>query len=145
MSWPTFTWNTYIVSHIWYFSGPHVLWPWIIFKCQIKYNWVINGLYRLIGAYYHQCLHDTHIVSHIYGLSVDLIIFDRGWPWFTLNCQIRVIDCLVSCISLIVYVTIWICVNNVLIHVWLPVNYGSDFEQYLNQRQLDPISLLVSF
>ena len=29
--------------------------------------------------------------------------------------------------------------------IWLPGNYGSDFEQYLNRFQLDPISLLVNF
>ena len=38
---------------------------------------------------------------------------------------------------------ICICVNNE--KKQLPGNYGSDFEQYLNQIQLDPISLLVNF
>ena len=48
-----------------------------------------------------------------------------------------------GCISWIVHVIIWICINNE--QIWLPGNYGSDFEQYLNRLQLDPISLLVNF
>ena len=96
--------ETHIVSHIWYFSWPHYLWPWMIFKGQIKYNCVLNGLFLLNGACYDQILHETHRGCHIhvYGLSVDLMLFelDDIWPWMTFKCQIG--------------------------------NYGSDFEQYLN-------------
>ena len=75
------------------------------FKGQIKYNWVVNGLYLLYGACYDHILHETHIGSHIhvYGLSVDLMIFelDDLWCWMTFKGQIG--------------------------------KYGSDFEQYLNK------------
>ena len=134
--------ETHIVSHIWYFSWPHDLWPWVTFKGQMKYNWICNGLYLLNGACYDQSLHAMHIVSHIYGLSVDLMIFDLGWT-MTFKGQIKVFECLVGCISWIVHVIIWICVNNE--QIWLPGNCGSDFEKYLNRLQLDPLSLLVNF
>ena len=52
-----------------------ISWPLTTFKGQIKYN----GLYLLNGACYDQCLHITQIVSHIYGLSFDLMILDLGW------------------------------------------------------------------
>ena len=62
------------------------------FEGQIKYNWVFNGLYLLNGACYDQILHETHRGSHIhvYGLSVDLMIFelDDLWPWMTFKGQI---------------------------------------------------------
>ena len=51
----------------------------LTFKGQIKYNLVFNGLYLMNGACYDQSLHETHIVSHI---SVDLMIFDLGWPLY---------------------------------------------------------------
>ena len=57
--------------------------------------------------------------------------------------QIEVIKCLVGCISWIVHVIIWMCVNNE--QIWLPGNYGSDYKQYLNRLQLDLISRLVNF
>ena len=78
-----------IVSHIWYFSWPHYLWPWMTFRGQIKYNWVFNGLYLLNGANF---TWNTYIGSHIhvYGLSVDLMIFelDDLWPLMTFIGQI---------------------------------------------------------
>ena len=61
----------------------------------------------------------------------------------TFEGQIEVIGYLVGCISWIVHVIIWICVNNE--QIWLLGNYGSDFEQYFIRLQLDPISLLVNF
>ena len=67
--------------------------------------------------------------------------FGLGWP-LTFKDQIKVFECLVGCISWIVHVIIWICVNNE--QIWLPGNYGRDFEQYFNRLQLDPISLLVN-
>ena len=115
------------------------------FKGQIKYNWTFNGLYLLNGAFYDKSLHATQIVSHIYGLSVDLMIFDLGWlwHWITFKCQINVFEWLVGYISWIVHVIIGICVNNE--QIWLPGIYGlSDLEQYLNRLQLDPISRLVN-
>ena len=74
--------ETHIVSHIWYFSWPHYVWPWMTFKGQIKYNWVFNGLYLLNGACYDQILHESHIGSpiHVYSLSVDLLNLWTGWP-----------------------------------------------------------------
>ena len=51
----------------------------------------------------------------IYDISFDLMIFDLGWP-------VKVRCCYM-------YVVIWICVTNE--QIWLPGNYGSDFEQYL--------------
>ena len=51
-------------------------WPLTTFKGQIEYN----GLCLLNGACYDQSLHITQIVSHIYGISVDLMILDLGWP-----------------------------------------------------------------
>ena len=36
------------------------------------------GLYLLNGACYDQSLHETYIVSHIYGLKVDIMILDLG-------------------------------------------------------------------
>ena len=70
----------HIVSHIWYFSWSLDLWPWMTFKGQNKYNWNFYGLHLLNGACYDQSVHATHTVSHIYDISVDLVIFDIGWP-----------------------------------------------------------------
>ena len=36
-------------------------------------------LHLLNGASSYQILDETHIVNHIYGLSVYLITFDFGW------------------------------------------------------------------
>ena len=36
-------------------------------------------LHLLHGASSYQILHETHLVNHIYGLSVYLITFDLGW------------------------------------------------------------------
>ena len=75
----------HLVSHIGYFSWPHYLWPWMIFK-------VVNGPFLLNGACHDQILHETHIGSHIhvYGFSVDLVIFELNdhWPWMTFKCKI---------------------------------------------------------
>ena len=37
-----------------------------------------NGLYLLNGACYDKSLYETHIVSPIYGILVDLMNFDLG-------------------------------------------------------------------
>ena len=58
----------------------------------------------------------------------------------TFEGQINAIECLVGWI---VHVIICIYVNNE--QIWLPGNYGSDFEQYLNQLKLDLISILANF
>ena len=79
-------------------------------------NWIYYGLYLLNG--------------------------DDIWHWIIFKGQTKVFECLVGCISWIVYVIILICVNNE--QIWLPGSYGSDFEQYLNRFQLDPISLWVN-
>ena len=76
-------------------------WPLMTLKCQSKYNWVYNGLHLLNGACYEQSLHEIHIVSHTYGPSVNLMIFDLGWP-LTLGdlwSSNQGIECLVVCIS----------------------------------------------
>ena len=115
-------------------------------------NCVFKGLYRLNRACYDQSLHETHLVSHIWFFIWPHDI----WPWITCKGQIDVIGYLMGCISWIWHVVIWICIHNE--QIWLPGNYGSDFEQYLNRLQprthktsyefllqLDPISLLVNF
>ena len=81
--------------------------------------------------------------SMVFQLTSWSLTLDDIWPWMTFKDQIKVFECLVGCISWIVYVIIWISVNNE--QIWLPGNYGSDFEQYLNRLQLDPISILVNF
>ena len=125
---PMYFWNkllTYLLTHD--------LWPWMIFEGQIE---VIEFLrhYRLNRACDDQSLHETHIVSHIWYFiwPHDLS------PWMTCKGQIEVIGCFMGCISWILHVVIWICVNNE--QIWLPGNFGSDFEQYLNRLQLDNFS-----
>ena len=124
MLWQKFIWNTYNKSYM-VFSWPDNLWSWMTFTYQIKYNWVFNGLYLLNDACYDQSLHETHIVSHIYMViqltSWSLTLKDL-WHWMTFKGHIEVIECLVGCISWIVHVIIWLCVNNE--HIWLPGNYG---------------------
>ena len=78
----------------------------------------------------------TCMWSFSYPMIFEL---DDLWPLMTFKGQI---DILIACISWIVHVIIWICVNNK--SIWLPGNYGSNFEQYLNWLQLDPILLLVN-
>ena len=57
-------------------------WPLILDDLQKwnQGNWVFNRLYLLNRACHDQSLYETHIVSHIYGISVDLITFDLWWP-----------------------------------------------------------------
>ena len=49
-------------------KGP--IWTFVIYLGQYLRN----------GACCDQCLYETHIQSHIYDLSVDLMIFDLGLP-----------------------------------------------------------------
>ena len=129
----------HIVSHMWYFSWPHYLWPWMTYKGQIKYNWVFNGLYLLYGACYNHILHETHIGSHIhvYGLSVDLMIFElddlwcwmifKGsnweiWKWILSNIWIN---------FTFGKLFTWTGKNNG--NMWLPIGYTSDSEQCSNR------------
>ena len=75
----------------------------------------------------------------VFQLTSWSLTLDDLWPWMTFQGQINIIKYLVGWI---VHVIICICVNNE--YIWLPGNYGSDFEQYLN-KLLDPISLLANF
>ena len=116
------------------FSWPHDLWPWITFKSnQIKYNWIFNELHVLSEwcMLWARFTYNTYSKSHIWSFSwpYDLMTWDDLRPWMTFICQIKVFECLVGCISWMVHAIIWICVNNE--PIWLPGNYGSDFEQYL--------------
>ena len=75
--------EAHTVSHIWYFSWPHDLWPWMTFKGQIKYNWVFNLLYLLNGACYDQSVHETHIGSPIRVYSTNHVYLHRcSRLWF---------------------------------------------------------------
>ena len=46
-------WNAYIVNHIWSFSLPHDIWPWVALKGQIK---VIVCSFNFIGLYHRPCI-----------------------------------------------------------------------------------------
>ena len=112
--------ETHTVSPIWSLSWHPDPWPWMTFKCQIK------------------------AIGFLMGCIFWMVVFQlTSWPLMAFKCQIEVIECLVGCISWIVHVIILMCVNNA--QIWLPGNYGSDFEQYLNWLKLDPISFLVNF
>ena len=61
------------------------------FKGQIKYNWIKYNIFWMVHAmtkFYMKHIIGSHI--HVYGLSVDLMIFelDDLWPWMTFKCQI---------------------------------------------------------
>ena len=129
--------ETHIVSHIWYFSWPHYLWPWMTFKGQIKYNWVFNGLYLLNGACYDQILHETHRGSQIHmwphvpmPLLRPRLYYGHKWS----VPRVAVIEAFYcTCIWSFSWPhklwTGW---------PWMTFkcqirNYGSDFEQYLNK------------
>ena len=58
------------------------------FRGQIKYNCAFIRLYLLNGACYDQSLHETHIVSHIYCISVDLMIFDLISLFINFSCEL---------------------------------------------------------
>ena len=126
--------EAHILSHIWSLSWPHDIWPWMTLKVN-QGNWVLMGCISWV-VHVMTKVYMKHILSHIWYFSWPHDL----WPWMTFIGQI---DLLITCISWIVHVIIWICVNNKLI--WLPGNYGSNFEQYLNWLQLDPISFLVNF
>ena len=55
---------------------------------QIKYNCAFNRLYLLNGACYDQSLHETHVVSHIYCISVDLKTFDLISLLVNFSCEL---------------------------------------------------------
>ena len=126
-----------IISHIilWSFSLPHDLWAWMAVKGQIE---VIETVSPESGMLWPKFTWNpyskSYMIFHLTSWSLtldDLHRPDRGNV------------CLMGCIYWILHVVIWICVNNE--QIWLPGNYGSDFEQYLNRLQLHPISLLVNF
>ena len=92
--------ETHIVSHILYFSWPHYLWPWMIFKGQIKYNCVLNGLFLLNGACYDK-FYMKHIEDVIYMYMVfqltscylNWMTFDLGWH---LNVKLGTMEVILS-------------------------------------------------
>ena len=62
--------EAHIQSHIWSFSWPCDLWPWITFKGQIKVTAFQGVVSPINGASYDQSLYDIHIASHIWPFSL---------------------------------------------------------------------------
>ena len=74
----------------------------------------MNGLYLLNGACRDQSLYEAHMVSHIYGISIDLITFDLGWP---LNIKSNIIEFLMGCIFWMVHVMTKIYLKHIGSHI----------------------------
>ena len=63
-----------MVSHIWYFSWPHDLWPWMTFNGQIKYIWIF---YWAVSSEW--CMLWPKFTCNTWSFSWP---HDR-WPWMT--------------------------------------------------------------
>ena len=76
--------ETHMVSHIWSFSLPHDIWPWMTFKGQIKVIECLMGYISWI----------VHVMTKVYMKHIlwSFSWLHDIWPWIIFKGQIKVIQ-----------------------------------------------------